>query len=68
MFGMIFLILRLVIAKSHQNEPTQVYEAKKLVEQFSEIMLLESHKHCMMQRGQVPWNKFKTFQKLLPQT
>ena len=65
---MIPLILRLVITKSHQNEPTQVYEAKTLAEQFSEIMLLESHKHCMMQRGQVPWNKSETFQKILPQT
>lgn len=68
-FIMIFLIiLRLVITKSHQNESTQVYEAKILAEQFSEMMLLESHKHCMMQRGQVPWNKFETFQKILPQT
>lgn len=65
---MIFLILRLVITKSHQNESTQAYEAKTLAEQFSEIMLLEYHKHCMMQRGQVPWNTFETFQKILPQT
>ena len=66
---MIFLIiLMLVITKGHQNESTQVYEAKILAEQFSEMMLLESHKHCMMQRGQVPWNKFETFQKMLPQT
>lgn len=66
---MIFLIiLRLVKTKRHQNESTWGYEAKTLAEQFSEITLLESHKHCMMQRGQVPCNTFETFQKILPQT